>query len=203
MARMAMDDAGNISGTLKGTFSGYDAIPERRQYTGDRRGNYWQQRLATMTPMAQASVKTVEHLDDLSQPFETIVEVNLPAAVRRGDRLSFAPVLYTRYAQPRYTAETRDYPVDFVYPFKEQFVVDLKIPEDYEVVELPQSKRVITRHGGAVFNYIIKNTEDRVQLISKIQVKQLKFDPEEYDDIKEFFDHIAAKFKEQVVLQKK
>ncbi|MEM1320256.1 MAG: DUF3857 domain-containing protein [Bacteroidota bacterium] len=204
VAQMEMDAEGHVSGTLKGTFSGYDAIHERRQYTGDRRGDYWQERLAAMTPMAEASVQSIEHLDDLSRPFEANIEVNLrSAAARQSDQLSFAPVFYTRYAQPRYTAKTRDYPVDFVYPFKEQFVVDLKIPEGYKVVELPESKRVITRHGGAVFNYIIKDTGDRVQLISKIQVKQLKFDSEEYDDIKEFFDHIAAKFKEQVVLQKK
>ncbi len=204
IAQLKLDEKGTLEGTLRGTFSGYNAVEERRQFTADRQGQYWQKRLAPMGSNVSTKTTQTENLEDLSKPFKTTLEIKLPGMAKKdGDRIYFNTMMYTRFAENQLKAETRNYPVDFTYPFKEQYVFELTIPEGYEVEQLPESKRVITRSGGGAFHFILKEVEGKLQLISKIQVKQLKYSPEEYDDIKEFFDHIAAKFKEQVVLRKK
>jgi hypothetical protein len=56
---------------------------------------------------------------------------------------------------------------------------------------------------GGSFQYVSAVNGNLIQLEIKIQKNQLHFEPEEYKTVQDFFNLIAAKSAEQVVLKKK
>ena len=68
--------------------------------------------------------------------------------------------------------------------------------------ELPEPARVALPNKGGAFNFFVKQNGNSIQVVRKIQLKQLKFEPEEYEAIKSFFDIIVEKQGEQIVLKK-
>jgi len=81
--------------------------------------------------------------------------------------------------------------------------MQITLPDGYQVVEMPESERVIIRGYGGDFNYIVQQDGNKLNLISKIQLRQLKYLPENYIDIKEFFERIADKLQQPIRLQRK
>ena len=118
------------------------------------------------------------------------------------DFIYFSPSIYNSFEENPFKLEERVYPVEIPYPFTEQFVFNLDLPEGYVVEELPEPTRVVLPNKGGSFLYMVKQNGQRLQIIRKIKVSQLEFTPEEYTAIKTFFDLIVAKNEAQIVLKK-
>jgi hypothetical protein len=67
---------------------------------------------------------------------------------------------------------------------------------------MPQPSRVPLPNKRGAFNFFVKQNGNQIQLVRKIQLKQIKFEPEEYASVKSFFDIIIEKQGEQIVLKK-
>ena len=82
-------------------------------------------------------------------------------------------------------------------------MLTLKIPEQYEVEQLPQPVIVTIPNNGGKFSFAVqKNAPKMIQIVSSIQLNQLHFEPEEYPFVKQFFDMLIEKQQEQIVLKK-
>ena len=194
---------GILKGVIRNKYEGYSAVEERKQYQKNELGKYWLERFGTTDSKAMISSFEATNADQITEPLQTEFQFSLPGIVEvEGDKMSFNPVLFTEYSISQLPDEARQYPVDIAYPFKEQFVSQVKIPEGYEVESLPESARILIRGGGGTYHYILKENEGHLELISKIQVKQLKYQSEDYADIKAFFDIIAAKSNEKIILRR-
>lgn len=203
VAEATLKENGWIIGTFKNKYIGYLAAKERSAFSQKKDGAYWTKRFERVDKDAKVLEFKGINFDQIDQPFQTEFQFSLPQAVTfEQDKMIFSPVLFTRYAVSNFISEERFFPVDINYPFKEQFVMELKLPNGYEVESMPESVRVIIRGEGGTFNYILNEKEGAIQIISKIQVKQLKYLSESYGDVKDFFDIISQKVNEKIVLRK-
>ena len=85
---------------------------------------------------------------------------------------------------------------------KEQYVINLTIPTGYTVEELPEPTQVKLPEDAGVFRYLVSEKNGKVQITSKLYIKKNRFEPEEYQGLRQFFDLIVEKQGEQVVLKK-
>ncbi|HAK78750.1 MAG TPA: hypothetical protein DCM71_18030 [Runella sp.] len=69
-------------------------------------------------------------------------------------------------------------------------------------MELPQSISVSLPEGGGKFVFSSAQTENRITISSRLTLRKSSFLPEEYGQLKEFFDQLIAKHNEQIVLKK-
>ncbi|MEO1515880.1 MAG: DUF3857 domain-containing protein [Bacteroidota bacterium] len=200
LADCHLTEDGQLSGRFKGSYTGYNSMPERRHHMKYKDGRHWRNRLGNDVAIDSVSI---QNLDIPEKTFKEQFRFKMEdMAMSAGDLLYFQPVFYSNFNEKMFRLEERDFPVDIPYPFKEQFVLKLHIPEGYEVEELPSSTRVLIVNNGGEFNFLCDQKGRDIQLISKIKIRQLKYQPEEYDNIKEFFDKITEKLNEQIVFKK-
>ncbi|MEL6864428.1 MAG: hypothetical protein AAFP19_08420, partial [Bacteroidota bacterium] len=112
------------------------------------------------------------------------------------------PIIYSLFDQSTVRLEDRNFPVDVPYPFKEQFVVRLLLPEGYQVEEIPASMRYALTSNGAEFNYLVDAKDDMLRLVSKMHFRQTNYQPDEFGELQQLLDISLAKFNEQVVLKR-
>ena len=105
--------------------------------------------------------------------------------------------------QNPFRLENRLYPVEYPYPFKDKYIFTIAVPESYEVDEFPQSSSFTLLNNAASYSLKTDLKDGKIHVISEMQLNKLLYLPEEYDNLKNFFNKIIAKNSEQIVIKKK
>lgn len=204
LATFTVDEKGTLNGNINASIEGYKGIQERKKLNTAKDGK-WQETMMKKYPESTIDSIVVENKNDLDLPLKINMNCTIPEAAQvNGDFIYLSPIVVGSYDENIFKLEKRDYPVDMPYPFKEMYVLNLQIPDGYAIDELPEEANMSLPNNGGKFKFLVNAvTEDRVQIISSIDIKQLYYTPEEYLAIKYFFDLIVEKQGEQIVLKKK
>jgi Domain of Unknown Function with PDB structure (DUF3857)/Transglutaminase-like superfamily len=205
LGNFKLSEEGTLSGSISSNYKGYAAVDVREEEE-DKEKNHEivKKALAKDFPDIKIDSITIMNLDNTAEAFKRIVYCEIPnAATTAGDLIYIKPALKTDFDENPFKQPKREYPVDFSHPFKDQFILNLTIPDGYKVEELPKSIKVSLPENGGIFQYLSSLNGNVIQLVVKIQLDQLHFESEEYVIVKEFFNQIATKSAEQVVLKKK
>ena len=120
-----------------------------------------------------------------------------------GDVLYMNPFLLMRMEANEFALEKRDYPVNFGSPFERMYTCKIKIPDGFQVDELPQSKVFALPEAGGKFLYNVARLENVISITSIFQINRDIFTQVEYPNLREFYNLVVAKQAEQIVLKKK
>lgn len=202
---MKLDEAGTLAGTIIGTHKGYNAIQERQYFTNDKSGSHWKKRLTKRYPEAEILSASCGNLNELEKAFNDTIKVNIPNAAQvSGDLLYFSPLVYSEFDENVFKMKERNYPVNISYPFMEQVVLKLTLPDGYEVESLPEMVNYsLPADGGSFFFGATLKENGVVQFSARINVSKLLFSPAEYPALKEIFDLLVKKQEEMIVVKKK
>lgn len=204
LVTVALDEEGNLEGTITGSMDGYAAIGERKIMQESEDGE-WEVDLRESYPEAVVDSIEVENEDQIYEPLLINMKCSLPSAGQiNGDFIYLSPVILGAYEENPFKLEKRAYPVNIPYPFNESYVLNLEIPEGYAIEELPESINLALPNKGGKFKFLVNAvSENIIQIVCEVRIKQLIFNPEEYPSIKGLFDVIVEKQGEQIVLKKK
>ena len=203
LAICKLNSEGQLSGRVEGSFKGNYALKLRRSYLNKMDSDYWEEMLTSQYAGVRLDSSFARNLDMPESTLETYFNFEIDeGAIMVNGRLHLKPIMLSRYFTSVLTEEVRKFPVNIPSPIKEQFVMLLDIPEGYTVESMPEGLRVLIYDDGGDFNYLISQKDNQLKLISRINIRKTQYSLEEYDDIKEFFDHIAVKFAEPIVLRK-
>jgi hypothetical protein len=123
-------------------------------------------------------------------------------AVEAGNLLYFNPMFFEAMEENPFKLEERLYPVEYAYKKDITYMLNFTIPEGYKLEEKPENEVVSLPDNAAKFTYQISVMGNRIQVMSKYSVNKLIYPSEDYEFLKEFFNHIVTKHAEQIVLIK-
>ena len=205
LATFKLDDEGTLTGSIVSSFQGYAAVTERTDAAKDE-GNHATVKKALIKDFPDIKIGdiAITNLNNITEPFKRTVNCVIPsAATTAGNLIYIKPTLKTGFDENPFKQASRAYPVEFAHPLRNNFSLNLTIPEGYVVEELPKSIRMKLPNNGGTFQYASSVKDNVIQLVMKIQIDQLRFEPDDYALVKAFFGQIAMKSAEQIVLKKK
>ena len=147
---------------------------------------------------------TKNGIDSLKQP-EMPVSVNYEFNFKpEDDIIYFTPVLAdAAYKENPFSAAERFYPVEMPYCADDTYILNMEIPKGYKADELPKSARVSLNDNEGMFEYLIQQSGDNIQLRCRTKLNKATFEPEDYETLRNFFAFIVQKQSEQIVFKKK
>lgn len=205
LAKLSVDETGKISGEITQSFKGYSAMTARTNYHRNKEEDHQHIREAWQTSFPDVEVKNIEfeNEESITKPLTCKLNIDIPEAAQVNDDFIYiSPMMGQGRAENPLKQEERTFPVDIPIKFKEQYVLNLTIPEGYVVDELPETINMKTEGDGARFQFLVSQTGNKIQVISKVVITQIQYQPNEYATIKNFFDLIVEKHGEQIVLKK-
>ncbi|MFN8256900.1 MAG: DUF3857 domain-containing protein [Bacteroidales bacterium] len=105
---------------------------------------------------------------------------------------------------PRFISETRVLPIDFYYRREYSSTFTLKIPEGYEVIEIPEQQNfTLLFKDDANFKILTKNENNIVSIKMLYKLNTTLYYPADYDAVKEFYNKINKEIDATIVLKKK
>ncbi len=112
------------------------------------------------------------------------------------------PMLFTHLTQNPFIQNERTLPIEFPYPYTFTISNSLKLPQGYEVEEMPKSQLLRTEDSQFVCKYLIERKGDTILLNYIFNLKSYQFPSEQYKQIQEIWTKIIKKNKELLVLKK-
>lgn len=112
------------------------------------------------------------------------------------------PLLFLSMNQNPFKLEKRDFPIDFGYPKKETYSINLNIPEGYIIESVPKPLRGATPDGLESFYYNYEVNDSKVQLMITNTINTAIVSSENYPTLKFFFQQMIDKQNEKIVLKK-
>jgi hypothetical protein len=133
-----------------------------------------------------------------------LVKYNFTLNLDGEDILYINPLFGEALRENPFKSAERFYPVEMPYTFDETFIATLEVPAGYEVDELPKPIRLkFNEEGDGMFEYLISQSGTSISLRSRVYMKRATYVPQEYEVLREFFNMIVNKQKEQIVFKKK
>ena len=77
-----------------------------------------------------------------------------------GGRLFITPLLHEANEETPFKLEKRNFPVDLTFPYATKTIVNLKLPEGYEVESLPESVKLMYNNGQGSYTYRLSEVND-------------------------------------------
>jgi hypothetical protein len=201
-ANFKLNSEGTLKGVISGSYKGYAAMNERSD--DEEKNEKTKKDLATAYPDIKFDSITTFNKKNIAEPFKRNVYCEISNIATSANGLIYLkPTLKTNFDETPFKQPKREYAIEFPYPMHDQYILNLTIPDGYVVEEKPKSVASSLLEKGGSFKYTIAVNGDILQLSVKIEINQLIFQPEDYADVKDFFNQVANKLAEQIVLKKK
>ena len=201
MATIDILASGKIKAKITETNIGYSAVALRELLIVEGIEKY-KAKISTMNQDWQVSKFEVENLANKDEYLKFITEATV-GDEQETDRLYINPIVANRQKDNPFKNPDRTFPVDFGVLNSENYIASINLPEGYVVEELPKAAAYSLPNGGGRFLYDIQQRGNMLQLSMRQTLSKTQYSPEEYANIREFYNKIVAKQSEVIVLKKK
>ncbi len=193
----------NIKGTLSNKREGFASYNFRHKYKSFNNEQDYIAEIESKNPGLKINEYKFENIDSLDKPVQSkFTDISIESFENLGDIIYFNPITIDRIDENPFKLEKRNYPINYNYLYDQKYIFDYTIPEGFVVEEMPKSEQIILPGELGKYQYLINNTGNIIQVIIQFNINKRQFLPNEYEFLKDFYNKIIVKEKEQIVLKK-
>lgn len=199
---LELDSQGVVNGKVKLFHDSHEALKFRQKNSVTNKDTYLES-LENKNNNIEINDYVRENELDLSKPIiENYSFKDNKMAEIINDKIYLSPIIFFTLRENPFKQEVREYPVDFGYPFQERYVVNIKIPEGYEIESLPKGIVVDGGENIGMYKFVCGNSNGIIQIISASDIYSPIVAPEYYPALKDFFQKSIDKQNEKIVFKK-
>ena len=200
---LTIDAAGNVSGSVRVSMSGPDALRWRQlalvQGVGACRRQFTAYLRDTLMPGVQGDLDHFLALDKSEGSLVAIVNLSGALGVVKEKQITLPEPFFNPAQHSMMESETRATPIDFHYAQMEQDEITYHLPAGYTVPSVPPPAEVNwLSHAMLRSNAAVK--EDTVKLARTLARNFSTLDTREYGDLLGFYKQVQAADQQQLVL---
>ncbi|MGA3160794.1 MAG: DUF3857 domain-containing protein [Terracidiphilus sp.] len=206
VANLYIDENGGVKGDIHYVMTGQYALHWRQlalQFDQDEVKKRFAETLENSLPLGvQASFDHFLALDDYTVNLIAVVNVSGNIGTATGKRL-FLPGSFFEYraAHPFVAQDKRVTPIDVLFAKTRQDSITYHLPPSFTIENVPPPVDVAWP-GRATLKISFQATADSVQVSSTMATNFTVLDPGEYNDLRGFYQKVAAADQAQLVLTK-
>lgn len=197
-ARLQPD--GTLTGTRKAKYIGQHAASFRRRYHAAKDTAEFVSKLETDENIRVQRFHTTQ-VDDFSAQVTETVAFEKQATVN-DDFIYINPMIFLHVSKCPFIQTERQLPLEMPYPEQLFQVTQITIPDGYAIDELPESMNVVTEDKQGYCRYNIQQQGNQVMLTYSFAYNKLLHLATDYPAVKSFWELIAKKNNEILVLKK-
>lgn len=126
----------------------------------------------------------------------------LPNSNKTKQEISFYPMLCLHEKVNPFVEKNRKFPIDFVFPFIEDYRITYTIPTGYKIKTIPKDGDFALANGEITYRYSITQSNNQITITHVLSVSTSKILPKNYTELQSFWDKIVQKHAEKIVLEK-
>lgn len=193
---------GSINGKFRNSLTDHIALSYRTKFQNQSENSYIDELEIKHNNIEIENYSTQNKTDAYKPLIESYSFVKENAYEIIGEKLYVSPMFFVASNRNPFTAETRTYPIDFSFPRSQAYMINILIPEGYNVESIPESGVFQLPDGLGEFHFMISSTENNIQLRVKSDINSSLVPADYYEPLKEYFAAMIDKQSEKIVLSK-
>ena len=201
--QLKLTETGELSGKFTLSVTGAIAASWRSELAHVQQQDFLKENFATTYADITFDSISVSALNSFDKPLQIKFNCRIADAANVvNDFIYCRPVLDFFVNENPFKSLQRSFAIDFPYPVKMNYVVNLQLPAGYMVEELPEPAKIsLPEDAGKISFSCSKSNAQMVQLQLKMNLSRPRFAAEDYPTIRKFFDLTAEKTQLQLVLK--
>lgn len=144
----------------------------------------------------------IQNNNQLSKPLIISFCLPIEGSWQKGADIIYYKPLSKLFRKNPFLAEKRQFRIDFNYPNEINYTINIKLPKNYSLEEVPDPKSINIPNGGGKFIFLCHKVNNNITFRIVSKINKSAFPKEYYPYIKEFFSQIAILMDTQLVLKK-
>jgi len=198
----SIDAEGKVTGKTRRQMSDYNALITRDNIDGVKEETYLEKLENENNKIEISEYSRTNEKEILLPLVETYSFTGNNLCEVIGGKIYVSPMLFFTNNKNPFKQETREYPVDFGFPFLDKYNITIQIPEGFTVETLPAPTNINMEGNLGSFKFIIANTGNTLQINIAHQINEATFSTEKYEMLKEYYKGMIAKETEKIVLKR-
>ena len=203
VANLAMDEHGEVSGTVKMTYMGAPAITWRHRSLGGDQASLERELRTSVEHILpggmEVKVASIDKLTSYEEPLTVTFNVKGPIGAPTGKRLLIPGDLFVSNEKASFPHEKREIPVYFEYNHMVQDAVRIHLPASIKVESMPTADKQQFQQF-ALYNLTAESASDSITVRRNFVLGEFVFMPKEYPELRAFYNKMEIKDQESVVL---
>lgn len=201
MYKLAMDSTGKISGNLVVKNIDYAARNKRRQYHSFSSKEDFIIDFEKRNPTFTVENCDFTGLDDNTKPVMEKYDITIATSGNIiGSKLLLNPLFEEQITETPFKQETRLFPIDFTYPINSILVLQLQLPANANVEELPESVTMTLPDRSISFTYNIELKGNVIQLMYKMKIDKSIYTEDKYPEVKQLYAELVKRHAKNILI---
>ena len=192
---------GSSVGKSQQVHTGYHALHTRNQL-GEISNSEIFNEVSNPAGHTRTSLTTLKNKDDVSEAL--FINYNLDNESQKiNDVIYFNPFSFHFFEKNPLTSAERNYPIDFGFQDTYNYSVNIEIPENHQVVELPKQKIISLPEKAGTMSFSVQQKDERnLSVQFRINFSQAEYASSFYPFLKEFFNAIIEVQSQSLIVLK-
>jgi len=141
--------------------------------------------------------------NNLNKPFGISLKFKYSNSVEKiGNKIILYPLFFLQKKETLFKSETRKYPINFGYPFKDIVNIFITLPSGYKVENLPENTLITLDNKKGLFSFKIKEENNKIIINVITLYNDSIIKVEDYQNFRNLILNIIKKQAESIVLIK-
>tara|TARA_R110000868_G_scaffold369263_1_gene632505 strand:+ start:55 stop:2079 length:2025 start_codon:yes stop_codon:yes gene_type:complete len=198
----AINEKGIVSGKYRRQQDNYNAMLSRNAIRNIKEEAYIEKLENDNNKIEIQDYKRTNEKELLMPLVETISFTGSNFSEIIGNTIYIKPLLSFASSQNPFRQENRLYPVDFGFPFMDKYVINITIPDGYEVETIPDAINIVMDNSVASFKCMSSIAGNTIQIMIISQMNTTIIPADHYEALKNYYQTITEKQNEKIVLRK-
>ncbi|MFD1096526.1 hypothetical protein [Salegentibacter chungangensis] len=187
--QLTLNPDGTAQGKSDQVYTGYQAV-DARKFLEKERHNGSNSAIAISADYTSTLSTAYENEDEPSKKFRATKELK-NTSQKINDQIYLNPFSYKFIEDNPFKLAERNYPIDFGYKKVFNYRVEIEIPENYSIVEIPKQKIISLPENGGRIQFLAEQTADnRVKVQFRVALLKSLYIAGFYPYLKEFYNTI-------------
>jgi len=198
-----MTTDGKIVGTLTTHSLGYSAYNKRRDILKYSSPDEYVEKLDERLTRIKILDHSITNLDSVENALQEKYEIEL--SVNDGannGQFYLSPFFINAISKNPFNLNERTYPVDLGAASDERIIINVTLPEKYQLLEKPKDMAIALPNAGGKYLLQTNLQDDTISASQILQLNNAIYQPEEYLFLKEFYSKIIQNQKAEFLLKK-
>lgn len=198
----SINSDGKITGKARRQLADYQALMNRDDINGVKEEDYLEKLENQNNKIEITDYIRTNEKEILLPVIETYSFTGDNLCEIIGEKIYVSPMLFFTNKKNPFKQETREYPVDFGFPFTNRYNITIQIPEGFTVETLPAPALINMQDNLGIFKFNIGTNGNLLQLNVQHQINEAIVSTEQYEMLKEYYKGMIAKETEKIVLKR-
>ena len=197
-----LDAQGKLTGKARGQFYDHNAYYFRENFSGVTKESNMERLEKKHKGLEVSNYNIVDDKLSSKPVLEEYEFSHSSVCDIIGDKIYINPMLFLTQNENPFRQEKREYPIDFIFPRQDKYMITIALPAGYVVESSPAPVNVVMEDGMGSFKYNIAVSNNSLQLGVVMDINRAAISQDYYPTIKDFFQKMIDKQNEKVVLKK-